>query len=100
MTLKEKVIRRLHNGFGYDIPLDAKWKTNQAHGNFVGMGAFSWYFCDLNIPFNHNVGSCSSVKECLKWDRWVIEPKHLEINEYIESYISIYKAHGYLIEKK
>ena len=100
MSLKEKLIKRLKTGFGYDIPLDAKWKTNQAHGNYVGMGAHSWYFCDLNLPFSHNVGSSSSVKECLKWDRWVIDPKHLEINEYIESYIGIYQALGYLIEKK
>lgn len=100
MKLKEKVIKRLYNGFGYDIPLDAKWKTNQAHGNSVGTGAFSWYFCDLNIPLNHNVGSCSSVKECLKLDRWVIDPKQLEINECIESCISFYKSQGYLIEEK
>ena len=100
MTQKEKLIRRLHKGFGYDIPLDAKWKTNQAHGNFVGMGAFSWYFCDLNLPFSYNVGSCSSVKECLKWKRWVIEPHNLEICEYFESNVGLYKAYGYLIENQ
>jgi hypothetical protein len=99
MTLKEKLIKRLNKGFGYNIPLDSKWKTNQAHGNYVGMGAHSWYFCDLNLPFSHNVGSSSSVKECLKWDRWIIDPRRLEISEYNESLISLYRAHDYLIEK-
>ena len=62
------------------------------------MGAHSWYFCDTSLPFHYNVGSCSNVKECLKWKRWVIEPKYMEINEYIESYRSLYRAHGFLIE--
>lgn len=99
MTLKEKLIKRLKSGFGYNIPLDTKWKTNQAHGNFVGMGAHSWYFCDTNLPFHYNVGSCSSVKECLTWKRWVIEPKYLEICEYCESQINFYKAYNYKIEE-
>lgn len=99
MTLKEKLIIRLNSGFGYNIPLDAKWKTNQAHGNYVGMGAHSWYFCDTSIPHQYNVGSCSNVKECLKWNRWVIEPKDLEICEYNESLLSMYNAYDYIIEE-
>ena len=99
MTLKEKLIKRLNKGFGYNIPLEAKWKTNQAHGNYVGMGAHSWYFCDTSLPFHYNVGSCSNVKECLKWKRWVIEPKYLEICEYFESQINLYKAYNYIIEE-
>lgn len=98
MTLKEKLIKRLNTGFGYNIPLDAKWKTNQAHGNYIGMGAHSWYFCDVNLPLNYNVGSCSNVKECLKWKRWVIEPKYMEICEYFENNEQLYKTYGYLIE--
>lgn len=34
MTVKERIIKRLNEGFGgrYNIPSDANWKTNQAHG--------------------------------------------------------------------
>ena len=99
MTQKEKIIRRLHKGFGYDIPFDAKWKTNQAHGHFRGMGANSWYFCDTRLPFHYNVGSCDNVKECLRHKRWVINPRTAEISEYIESLKSSYVAHEYLIEE-
>jgi hypothetical protein len=97
MTLKEKVIKRLREGFGYDIPFDVKWKTNQAHGSNKGEGAFSWYFCDY-MPIIYQVGACVSVKECLKWKRWVINLDELEISEYSEDEKSLYSAYHYLIE--
>lgn len=98
MTLKEKVIKRLRNGFGFDIPINTKWKTNQAHGCYRGMGAHSWYFCDTSIPYHYNVGSCDSVKECLKWKRWVINVEEQEISEYVETQLRWYNTHNYLIE--
>lgn len=53
MTVKEKIIKRLNKGFGFDIPLDAKWKTHEAKGYFIrSQGAFSWYFADERISLD------------------------------------------------
>ena len=101
MTLKEKVIKRLKDGFGIELPMDVEWKTRQAHGNAIGMGVHSWYFCDIRIPWQDCFGCCSSVKEALSWKRWVIntDVHELEISEYKEIERNWYDTHSFLIEK-
>ena len=69
MTQKEKLIRRINKAFGFNIPLDAVWKTHQGRGCWGGMGAHKWYFCDIRLPLDQNVGSTETVSECLKMKR-------------------------------
>ena len=99
MTVKEKIINRLNKGFGFDIPLDAEWKTHEAKGYFArSQGAFSWYFTDMRISLDKLVGSCSSATECLKWKRWIIVKSEREIFEYVPGVTSYDKDYD-LLEK-
>ena len=96
-TVKDKIIERLNKGFGFSIPIDAKWTTHQRA--FRSDGAQSWYFNDVRIPIKQDVGACSPATECLKWKRWYITSDK-EICEYSESYHSFYEGEGWRIEKK
>lgn len=81
LTIREKIIKRLNDGFGYNLPPDVKIKHHKGRmtRNLVG---FSWYVYDTRVPFE--VGSCCTMKECLKWKKWVIESYDEEIFEYNE----------------
>ena len=83
MTTKEKIIKRLNKGFGFDIPIDASWKTHDARGYYRSAGAQSWYFTDHRVPLHELVGSAASATECLKWKRWIIVKSEREIFEYV-----------------
>lgn len=49
-TLREQIIERLNNGFGYNLPPDVKIKHHKGTmcRNF---GGFSWYVYDIRVPF-------------------------------------------------
>lgn len=100
MTVKEKIINRLNKGFNgrYNIPYDARWKTNQARGMWVrSQGAQSWYFSDLKLHPHELVGSQYPATECLKWRRWLIDLSEREIFEYIEG-VTTFNSEQYLLE--
>ena len=79
MKLKEKIIKRLNKGFGYNIPNDTPYCHHQA--TFCGDGRFSWSIaCGV-----HDIGSTSSMKECLSWKRWVLNTELHEIFEYYDN---------------
>lgn len=94
MSIKEKIIRRLNEGFGFSIPLDATWMTHQK--SFVDCGGFSWYFDDVRLT--HLVGACVSATECLRYDKWAINLASGEIFELTESERKYYEENGYLLE--
>jgi len=101
MTVKERIIKRLNEGFGgrYNIPNDANWKTNQAHGMWQrSQGAHSWYFSDLRLFPHELVGSQAPASECLKWKRWIISKDDREIYEYIEG-VTTYCKEDDVLEK-
>ena len=77
MTTKEKIIRRLNKGFGFDIPINAPCFHHLATF-YNADGRFSWVISNGSI----DVGSTSSMKECLSWKRWVYNKKLNEIFEY------------------
>ena len=97
MTVKEKIINRLNEGFGFDIPTDATWKTHEARGYQRSCGAHSWYLTDSRISLDKHVGSSSPATECLKWRRWIIDREEREIFEYIEG-ITTYDKERYSLE--
>ena len=94
MSIKEKIIRRLNEGFGFSIPLDATWVTHQK--SFVDCGGFSWYFDDIRLSYL--VGACVSATECLRYKKWAICLSSGEIFEFAESERKYYEDNGYLIE--
>ena len=98
MTVKEKIINRLNKGFGFNIPLDATWKTHDARGYYRSAGAQSWYFTDSRIPLQNLVGSADSATECLKWKRWIIDKSEREIFEYVPG-VTTYDKDYDLLEK-
>lgn len=99
MTVKEKIIKRLNKGFGFEIPLDTKWKTHEANSGWAqANGAHSWYFIDERIPLNQHVGSQNPATECLKWKRWLIDKSEREIFQYIEGVTGYDKDYD-LLEK-
>ena len=98
MTTKEKIIKRLNDGFGFSIPLDARWKTHER--KYRDEGGMSWYFSDTRVYPSQNVGSADTVTECLSYDRWVIDQDEREIYEYFEHNLKFYELHDFLIEKK
>ena len=109
MTSKEKIIRRLNKGFGFNIPLDAEIKTHQANSQWSkANGAQAWFISDMRVPFELNLGCCDTMTECLKWKRWIInmDPCEREIFEYFEENSDYFKQphyhfseYKYLIEK-
>ena len=80
MTIKERIVKRLNKGFGFSIPSDANWHTHEK--TFRNCGGMSWYFCDLRIAPQENVGCAVPATEALKWDRWLISKEDREIFEY------------------
>ena len=107
MTTKKKIIKRLNEGFGYNLPLDTEIMTHQANGGNKKMNgeSFSWYLNDKKHAFGFLLGSYNTITECLKWKRWVInpDPQVEEIFEYIEEYDDFYRQprqYNYLIENK
>lgn len=91
MTTKEKIIKRLNNGFGYNIPNDAPYCHHQA--TFCGDGRFSWSIS----AGAHDIGSTASMKECLSWERWVLD---MELGEIFEYYENLKLTSTDLIEKQ
>jgi len=87
MTTREKVIKRLNEGFNAGIHQDTPWKTHMKTG---WPDALSWsigrYGCDV------------SATEALKWDRWVITDD-CEIIEYYKGDHDTYLDRDYRIEK-
>lgn len=99
MAVKEKIIKRLNNGFGFKIPLDAQWKTHEANSCLAqANGAHSWYFVDTRIPLDQHVGSQDPASVCLKWKRWIIDRSEREIFQYIEG-VTTYDKDYDLLEK-
>lgn len=94
-TTKERVIKRLNKGFGFDIPLDAKWHTHERA--FRDCGGMSWYFTDIRLSHIENCGSADSATECLRWKKWYITDD-AEIFEFFEHLRKRCEANGYLIE--
>ena len=78
MKTSEKIIKRMNEAFGFDIPKNAFVTTHiKRYGH--NDHAFSW-----GISFGtHDIGSSCSMTECLKWDKWVFSPSLHEIFEYI-----------------
>ena len=107
MTTKEKIIKRLNEGFDYDIPLNAEILTHQSNGGNKKMNgeSFSWFLNDTKHCFGLLLGSYSPMTECLKWKRWVInpDPNVEEIFEYFEEHDEFYRQprqYNFLIEKQ
>lgn len=66
MTTKEKIIKRLNEAFGFDIPNDAFFTTHiKRYGHYDD--AFSWAVSWKGS----DIGCYDSMTECLKWDKWV-----------------------------
>lgn len=62
MTTKEKIIRRLNKGFGFDIPIDANWKTHERA--FRNCGGLSWYISDIRcLHGNYGADDCMITTE-------------------------------------
>ena len=77
MTSKEKIIKRLNDGFGMKIPNNVPYCHHQA--TFCADGRWSWSISNGS----HDIGSTASMKECLSWERWVLSVELGEISEYI-----------------
>lgn len=90
-TLREQIIERLNNGFGYNFSPDIKIRHHQGR-KYKDVGGFSWYICDIRTQFE--VGSSSTMSECLKWKKWVIESHNQEIHEYFEN--CMYEENDYI----
>ena len=88
MTVKEKIIKRLNEGFNLSINKDIPWHTHMKTG---WADAMSWgvskYMC--------NTGATMA----LTWDRWVITDDN-EIIEYLECDHDTYLNREYRIENK
>lgn len=97
MTIKEKIIKRLNRGFGFDIPLDANWHTHERA--FRSSGNLSWYISDIRC-LHRDYGAAVSATEALKWKRWVINLELKEIFEYFEDQRKYYENNDCLIENK
>ena len=95
MTTKERIIKRLNKGFGFEIPLDAPYHHHGGRGLFVG--CWSWAITEgLD-----DIGSMHSMSECLKWKKWVLDEDTNEIFEYRPENEEEYKKDCALrIEKK
>ena len=98
MTVREKIIKRLNKGFGFEIPIDAKWKTHDARCYYRSAGAQSWYFADSRVALQELVGSSYPATECLKWKRWIIDRSEREIFEYVPG-VTTYDKDYDLLEK-
>lgn len=96
MTPKERIIKRLNKGFGFNIPLDAKWCTHERA--FRDCGGFSWYFSDLRLSHLQNCGSSEPVSEVLKWEKLYIDVEEAEIYQFFESIRGYCEANGCIIE--
>ena len=96
MTVKERVIKRLNKGFGFNIPQDANWHTHECA--FRDCGGLSWYFSDSRLSHLQNCGAATAATECLKWKIWVINVEDAEIFEFFENQRKYYENNGYLIE--
>lgn len=90
MSIKEKIIKRLNEGFGFNIPNNAPYCHHQA--TFYADGRFSWSISNGA----HDIGCTSSMTEALTWDRWVYDTDMREISEYFPR--NMY--YGCIIEKK
>lgn len=77
MKTKEKIIKRLNEGFGFEIPYDTPWMHHQKER--YGGGTFSWSVAKGPI----DIGSVCSMTECLKWERWIYSKSLHEIFEFI-----------------
>lgn len=95
-TTKERVIKRLNKGFGFDIPLDAHWHTHERA--FRDCGGMSWYFSDLRLGHLQNCGCAEPASECLKWKKWCIDVENAEIYEFFENMREYSESKGCLIE--
>lgn len=95
-TVKERIIKRLNKGFGFDIPLDAHWHTHERA--FRDCGGMSWYFSDLRLGHLENCGAADTASECLKWKKWCIDTEEAEIFEFFEHLRERCMSEGYLIE--
>ena len=95
-TIKERIIKRLNRGFGFDIPLDARWHTHERA--FRDCGGMSWYFSDTRLGHLQNCGSSDTASECLKWKKWYIDTEEAEIYEFFEHLRERCKSCGFLIE--
>ena len=59
MSAKEKIIKRINDGFGFNIPLDAKFRTHQAMSRMAKEYASqSWFIMDEHVPFDLQLGCC------------------------------------------
>ena len=96
MKVKERIIKRLNEGFGFNIPQDANWLTHERA--FKDCGGLSWYFTDTRCSRLENCGSAESATETLKWKKWVINTEDAEIFEFFEHNRKYCEANGYLIE--
>ena len=87
MKTSEKIIQRLNKGFGFNLPLDTKFKTHQANSQFSkANAAHAWFISDDRVSYDLQIGCCQTMTECLKWKRWVIDtnPWERELFEYFE----------------
>ena len=96
MDVKERIIKRLNKGFGFDIPQDANWNTHERA--FRDCGGMSWYFSDTRIGYLQNCGCAEPASECLKWKKWCIDTENSEIFEFFEHMRRYCESNEYLIE--
>lgn len=96
MSVKEKIIKRLNEGFGFNIPQDANWHTHERV--FRDCGGLSWYFTDIRCSHLENCGSAESATETLKWKKWAINTEDAEIFEFFEHNRKYCEANDCLIE--
>lgn len=79
MKTSEKIIKRLNEAFGFDMPNNAFVTTHikrYGHNDCSFSWSVSWGGIDI--------GSSKSMTECLKWDKWVYSKSLHEIFEYHE----------------
>ena len=79
MKTSEKIIKRLYD-------MGAIGSLNATSTSFRGSHNGSWCW---SVSCGHHVGSCSSMKECLSWKRWLYSAELQEIFEYIEGVTSV-----------
>lgn len=76
MSTKQRLIKRLNKAFNLGI--------TDRHPIFCRMnnrhGGFSWVIA----LGSHDIGSCASMTECLRWERWVLCLELGELFEYCE----------------
>ena len=92
MTTKERVIKRLNKGFGFNITFDAHWRTHER--SFRDCGGMSWYFSDLRLGHLQNCGQAEPASEhemenAIKEIFW-----NEEIQQYVGDYIELFALLG------